>query len=61
MKEKLNIIQNKSLILRKIVKKSNNLPMDSSVEELLSKLKKLPPPPQGALELDISLEIDDNQ
>ncbi len=45
----------------KIIKKSNNLPMDSSVEELLSKLKKLPPPPQGALELDISLEIDDNQ
>ena len=45
----------------RIVKKSNNLPMDSSVEELLSKLKKLPPPPQGALELDISLEIDDNQ
>jgi len=44
----------------KIVKKSNNLPMDSSVEELLAKLKKLPPPPQGALELDVSLEIDDN-
>jgi hypothetical protein len=34
--------------------------MDSSVEELLAKLKKLPPPPQGALELDVSLEIDDN-
>jgi TonB family protein len=45
----------------KIVKKSNNMPMDSSVEELLAKLKKLPPPPQGALELDISLEIDENQ
>lgn len=44
----------------KIVKKSNNLPMDSSIEELLSNLKKLPPPPQGALELDITLEIDDN-
>ena len=45
----------------RIVRKSNNLPMDSSIEELLSKLKKLPPPPQGALELDITLEIDDNQ
>ena len=45
----------------KIVNKSGNSPMDSSVEELLAKLKKLPPPPQGALELDISLEIDDNQ
>jgi TonB family protein len=44
----------------KIVSKSNNMPMDSSVEELLSKLKKLPPPPQGALELDVSLEIDDS-
>jgi TonB family protein len=44
----------------RIVKKSNNFPMDSSVEELLSKLKKLPPPPQGALELDITLEIDEN-
>jgi TonB family protein len=44
----------------KIVRKSNNLPMDASVEELLAKLKKLPPPPQGALELDVSLEIDEN-
>ncbi len=44
----------------KIVNKSGNLPMDSSVEELLAKLKKLPPPPQGALELDVTLVIDDN-
>ena len=44
----------------KIVRKSNNLPMDASVEELLAKLKKLPPPPHGALELYVSLEIDEN-
>jgi TonB family protein len=44
----------------KIVNKSGNQPMDSSVEELLAKLKKLPPPPQGALELDVTLVIDDN-
>ncbi|HBC87006.1 MAG TPA: hypothetical protein DCZ94_08640 [Lentisphaeria bacterium] len=43
-----------------ITKKSGNSAMDISVNELLTSLKNLPKPPQGALELDVSLEIEDN-
>jgi TonB family protein len=46
--------------LAQITKKSGNQIMDSSVEEMLGSLRKLPPPPQGALEFDVALVIDEN-
>jgi len=42
-----------------ITKKSGNQAMDTSVEEMVSKLKTLPKPPQGAMEMDVSMEIED--
>ncbi|MFZ2654055.1 MAG: TonB family protein [Victivallales bacterium] len=44
----------------RIVRKSGIPAMDASVEELLSRLKTLPKPPQGADEFDALLGIDDN-
>ncbi|OGV60458.1 MAG: hypothetical protein A2X45_18995 [Lentisphaerae bacterium GWF2_50_93] len=44
----------------RIVRKSGIPAMDASVEELLSRLKTLPRPPQGADEFDALLGTDDN-
>ena len=56
---RVSIDANGKILDASIIKKSSIVAMDSSVNQLLSKLSSLPHPPEGPMEFDIYLELTD--
>jgi hypothetical protein len=60
VKIRVSIDSNGKILSSSIVSKSNIASMNSSIARLLSTLSSLPKPPEGAMEFDIYLELENN-